>query len=106
MAVLEITDETFPSEVLESDKPVLVDFWAPWCGPCRMVEPVIKAISEKLSGKMKTVKVNTDENQKSAMDLQVTGIPCIILFKDGKEVVRSVGFKPQDQLEAEIAPHL
>ncbi|MFH1428352.1 MAG: thioredoxin [Candidatus Margulisiibacteriota bacterium] len=106
MAVIEVTDETFSTEVLASEKPVLVDFWAPWCGPCRMVGPVVEAISQKLSDKMKTVKVNTDENQKAAMDLQVTGIPCLILFKDGREVNRAVGYKPQDQLEVEIAPFL
>lgn len=106
MAVIEVTDSSFKAEVLDSSKPVLVDFWAPWCGPCRMVGPVVEAISESLADKLKTVKINTDENQQTAMDFQITGIPCLIVVKGGKEVARSVGYKPQAALEAEIAAHL
>ena len=85
----EITSDVFKSEVLESDKPVVVDFWAPWCGPCRMVAPVLEEISQKMNGKIKFVKLNTDENQKTAMDYQIMAIPSLLIFKDGQEVVGS-----------------
>jgi len=106
MSVQEVNDNTFSGEVLEANIPVLVDFWAPWCGPCRMVAPVVEAISEKLTNKLKTVKINTDENQKTAMDYQITGIPCLILFKNGKEATRLVGFKSQEDLESKLAQYL
>lgn len=98
----EITSDIFKSEVLESDKPVVVDFWAPWCGPCRMVAPVLEGISQKMNGKIKFVKLNTDENQKTAMDYQIMAIPSLLIFKDGQEVDRIVGFVPQEQLEADL----
>jgi thioredoxin 1 len=98
----EITSDVFKSEVLDSDKPVVVDFWAPWCGPCRMVAPVLEDISQKMNGKIKFVKLNTDENQKTAMDYQIMAIPSLLIFKDGQEVDRIVGFVPQEQLEADL----
>jgi len=98
----EITSDDFKSEVLESDKPVVVDFWAPWCGPCRMVSPVLEEISQKMNGKIKFVKLNTDENQKTATDYQIMAIPSLLIFKDGQEVDRIVGFVPQEQLEIDL----
>ena len=98
----EVTSGVFKSEVLESDIPVVVDFWAPWCSPCRMVAPVLEEISQKMNGKIKFVKLNTDENQKTAMDYQIMAIPSLLIFKDGQEVDRVVGFVPQKQLEADL----
>ncbi len=95
-----ISDDSFRSEVIESTVPVLVDFWAPWCGPCRMVAPVIEAIAEKMDGKVKFVKLNTDENQKTAIDYQIMGIPTLLIFKDGQEAERIVGFRPQQEIES------
>jgi thioredoxin 1 len=98
----EITTDNFKQEVLESGVPVVVDFWAPWCGPCRMVAPVLEEVSQKMNSKIKFVKLNTDENQKIAMDYQIMAIPSLLIFKDGQEVDRIVGFIPQEQLEANL----
>ena len=98
----EITSSVFKGEVLESDIPVVVDFWAPWCGPCRMVTPVLEDVSQKMNDKIKFVKLNTDENQKIAMDYQIMAIPSLLIFKDGQEVDRIVGLVPQEQLEADL----
>jgi thioredoxin 1 len=100
--IIEITDENFKTEVLESDKVVLVDFWAPWCAPCRMVGPIIEQVAESMDGKMKFGKLNTDLNQKTAMDFKIMAIPTLLIFKGGKEVDRIVGFKPKDQLEDQL----
>lgn len=100
--IIEITDENFKSEVLESDKVVLVDFWAPWCAPCRMISPIIEQVAEKMDGKMKFGKMNTDMNQKTAMDFQIMAIPTLLVFKGGKEVDRIIGFKPKEQLEDQL----
>jgi len=81
---------------------VLVDFWAPWCGPCRMVAPVVEGVAEKMNGKVKFVKLNTDENQETAQEYGIMAIPSLIVFKDGSEVHRVVGFVPQKQLESEL----
>ena len=93
---LEITDANFEELVLKADKPVLVDFWAEWCGPCRMVGPVVEQIAQTHSDKIKVVKLNVDENQDIAMKYGIQSIPSLMVFNKGKEVNRTVGAAPKD----------
>jgi len=101
-----VTDSTFQQDVLQSGEPVLVDFWASWCQPCRMVAPVVEEIATENSGKLKVLKLDVDENQTTAMNYNVSSIPTLILFKDGQPVERMVGFSPKDRLLSKISPHL
>ena len=100
-----ITDAAFQTEI-KSETPVLVDFWAEWCGPCRMVGPVLEQIAAEQTGKIKIVKLNVDENQQTPQQFGVTGIPTMILFKDGEMVERIVGFMPKPALMKKLEPHL
>ena len=100
-----MTDATFKSEVLEADGPVLVDFWAPWCGPCRVVHPVLEEI-EASARTCKIVSINVDENQQTAAQYEVLSIPTMILFKDGAIAKKVVGAMPKRRLEAELEPAL
>jgi thioredoxin 1 len=100
--VLEVTDQTFEKEVLKAILPVLVDLWAPWCGPCRMVGPVIETLSEKNKGKFKFCKINVDENQKTASSYNVMSIPTLIFFNNGKAVDTVVGAVTETVLQQKI----
>ena len=105
-AIPEVTDNNFQAEVLESDTPVLVDFWAPWCGPCRMVAPVLEQIADERGQDLKIVKLNVDDNQQTAARFQVLSIPTLILFKGGQEAKKVIGAYPKRKLEAELEPAL
>lgn len=101
-----VTDTTFEQEVLGSDKPVIVDFWADWCGPCRMVSPVLDQIAAEYAGKVEVVKVNIDENPRVAAELGITSIPAIYLFKNGALKSSVVGARPKQYLEKEFDEYL
>ncbi|MBV9103533.1 MAG: thioredoxin [Candidatus Eremiobacteraeota bacterium] len=105
-ALPDVSASTWQQEVLSSDQPVLVDFWAPWCGPCKMLSPVVEKVAAAHSGRAKFVKLNTDENPQLAGEHHVSGIPCLILFKGGKAVDRIVGFVPERTISAMLAKHL
>jgi thioredoxin 1 len=99
MATVDITDSDFEEKVVKSKLPVLVDFWAPWCGPCKMAEPVLEELSEQYDGKVSVVKLNIDENQDSPAKYGVMSIPTTVLFKDEKEIGRQVGFAGKEVFE-------
>ena len=100
--VSEVTDNNFQAEVIESDVPVLVDFWAPWCGPCRMVAPVVEEIAKERGDGIKVVKLNIDDNQQTAINYEVMSIPTIILFQGGQPVKKVVGAYPKKKIEAQL----
>ena len=99
---VEIEEATFDESVIKANVPVLVDFWAPWCGPCRMVAPVVEELAEEYDGKVDFVKINVDDNPKVTSQYGVMSIPTLILFKDGKPVSNIVGFRPKDELKKSL----
>ncbi|NLE99977.1 MAG: thioredoxin [Anaerolineales bacterium] len=102
----EVTDATFDDDVLKAEQPTLVDFWATWCGPCRMVAPVVEAIADEYEGKLRVAKMDVDHNRRTPGQYGISGIPTLILFKDGAEAVRIVGYRDKDSMVEELQPYL
>jgi thioredoxin 1 len=105
-AVTDVTDSNFDAEVLESEVPVLVDFWAPWCGPCRRVSPVVEEIADERGDALKVVKMNIDENQETAIKFNIMSIPTLMVFKHGQVAKTVIGAYPKRKLEEELEPAL
>ena len=103
---LNFTDSAFDQDVINSEVPVLVDFWAPWCGPCRAMAPTVDAIATEYAGKVKVGKLNTDDNPATAMRYQIRGIPTLLLFKGGQVVEQRVGGMPKPEVIKMLTPHL
>ena len=97
--IVELSDSSFDSEVIKSDKPVLVDFWAPWCGPCRILAPIVEEIAESYTGKLKVGKLNVDDNQEITMRYRIRSIPTLILFKNGQALDQIIGAVPKTEIE-------
>lgn len=103
---IDITDNNFDKEVLEASTLTIVDFWAPWCGPCRKLGPVLDEVAVEYSEKLKIVKLNTDENLKTAKEFSISGLPTLLIFKDGKPVERLVGLLPKSSIISNIEKHI
>jgi len=101
-----LTDDAFEEEVLNSEKAVLVDFWAPWCGPCKMIGPIVEELANELAGKIKVGKMNVDDHSAVATKFKVFSIPTLIVFKDGEPVERLVGFMPKPKLLEKLTPYM
>ncbi|RLC62188.1 MAG: thioredoxin [Chloroflexi bacterium] len=100
--VIEVSDQTFETEVIKCDMPVVVDFWAPWCGPCRMIAPVTEKLAEEYAGRVKFCKLNVDDNPEVARKYRVMSIPLLLFFKDGKQVDSALGAVPESALQPKV----
>ena len=100
--MLEVTQENFEKEIVNSDKPVLVDFWAPWCMPCKIIAPAVEKIADEMKGKVKVMKANVDDAPEVATELSILNIPTLILFKSGKEIARIIGVNSKEAIENKI----
>jgi thioredoxin 1 len=103
---IEVTDQTFDEQVINSDKPILVDFWAEWCGPCKMIAPVLEELAVELDGQLVISKLNVDHNPDTSQAFGVLSIPTLLVFKNGEPVDRIVGYQPKPKLLARLQPHL
>jgi len=101
-----VSDSSFIEQVLDSPEPVLVDFWAEWCGPCKMIAPIVDELATEYDGRLKVAKLDADENPNTMQAFGILGIPTLILFKDGEAVERITGYMPKDKLLARLAPHI
>ena len=106
MSEFAVTKENFSQEVLHADKPVLVDFWADWCGPCRMLAPILEELAEENADRIKVGKLNVDEQMELASQFGIVSIPTLVLFKDGKALVKTVGYQPKENLQAFLDEYL
>ncbi len=104
--MFEVTDDTFDQDVLRADTPIVLDFWAPWCGPCRKVEPILEQLETELRGAVEFAKVNVDENPRMMSEFRIRGIPTLILFKDGQPVETLVGFMPEKAILDKVKKHI
>ncbi len=104
--IVNLTDDNFKETINNSEVPVFVDLWAEWCGPCKMIAPELEKLADELVGKIKVAKINVDENRNTPSEYQVMSIPTMILFKDGKEVERVIGFRKKDELKKLVEKHL
>jgi thioredoxin 1 len=99
---MDVSDQSFENEVIQSDTPVLVDFWAPWCGPCRMVAPIVEELAGEYEGRVKFTKLNTDDNPAVASKYQIRSIPTLLLFKNGEPAAPIIGFRPKSELKKRL----
>jgi len=105
-AIFEVTDSNFEQDVLKADQPVLVDFWAAWCGPCRALAPIVDELAQQFQGKIKVGKMDVDSNSATPMRYKVTGIPTLLVFKGGQVVEQLVGYRPKDAIQQALEKHI